>query len=75
MLRVTAASTEGKEIESEVDEALETFDKWYKNVQQVTDPEDGSRVPIGLVPVERAAIKTFLGFYLGVGGHYTPPKD
>jgi hypothetical protein len=68
-VRSDAEGTEG--IEKDVDEALEAFNVWYKGIQSV-GAED--RIPIGLVPGERAAIKTFIGYYLGVGGHYTPTK-
>lgn len=77
MLKVTADATpeQGKELEREVDEAIQHFDDhFYKNIQQVSDPESGARIALGLNVVERAAIKTFLGYYLGVGGHYTPPE-
>lgn len=75
MLSIKAQATAGRELEAEVNEAIEVFDRWYSNVQAITDPDDGARVAVGLVPFERAAIKTFLGFYLGVGGHYKPAKE
>lgn len=71
----TATPQQGEELEREVDEALNHFDEWYKQIQTITDPETGARTAVGLSGVERAAIKTFLGYYLGVGGHYTPPEN
>lgn len=76
MLRVSANAKPGDPaLEQEVDEALIHFNEWYKNIQQVSDPETGERVPLGLCAIESAAIKTFLGYYLGIGGHYTPPEE
>lgn len=72
MLRV---KVDGEDFEKEVDGALAEFDEWYKDVQTRTDVDSGDRIPMGLVGSERAVIKTFLGFYLGVGGHYTPPEE
>lgn len=76
MLKITADAKPGDPaLEQEVDEALAHFNEWYKNIQQVTDPETEARVPVGMNSIESAAIKTFLGYYLGVGGHYTPPEE
>lgn len=76
MLRITADAKPGDPaLEQEVDEALVHFNDWYKNIQQVTDPDTGARVPVGMNAFESAAIKTFLGYYLGVGGHYAPPEE
>jgi hypothetical protein len=63
-------SVESEEVEKEVDEAINHFDSWYSSVQTTKLPKYN-----GLTPAERAAIKTFVGYYLGVGGHYKPQEN
>lgn len=76
MLRVTTDAKPGDPgLEQEVDAALVQFNEFYADIQTKTDPESGDRVRVGLTSIESAAIKTFLGYYLGVGGHYTPPEE
>jgi hypothetical protein len=76
MIRVTSSARAGEAaLEQEVDECLNEFNEWYKNVQGHTDPDTGARIPTGMVGAERAVLKTFLGWRLGVGGHYTPPEE
>ena len=71
MLKV---AVDGEDIEAEVDKSLNHFDGWYKTIQGISSPESGDRLAVGLSNIERAAIKTFLGYYLGVGGHYSPTE-
>ncbi len=58
MLRVTAEGEDRHEVEREVDEAITEFDEYFKDIQG----SGGS-----LTPYERAAIKTFCAFKLGLG--------
>ena len=69
MLAIESAAASSHELEQDVDETIDRFNDWYRTIQ---DPAEG--VTVGLVPAERAVIKTFLGYFLGVGGHY-PPKE
>lgn len=76
MLRIISDHQPGDPaLEREVDEALDEFNAWYRNVQGHTDPDTGARIPTGMVGPERAVLKTFLGWRLGVGGHYSPPEE
>lgn len=60
MISVTSSAMSDAGVEQEVDEALDEFNGFYTKLQ--------SGGP-GLLPAERAAIKTFLGYFLDVGGH------
>jgi hypothetical protein len=75
MLRIIADAKPGDPaLEKEVDAALAHFNNFYAAIQTKSDSESGERVRVGLTAIESAAIKTFVGYYLVVGGHYVPQE-
>ena len=58
MIKVTCESTDRKMIEPEVDQDIEQFDKWMQ----------GSGLGDPLSRPERAIIKTWLAYKLGIAG-------
>ena len=68
MLKLSVGSTDPKEVEKEVNESLDYFNKWFCSIQASSSHHPA----VGLTNAERSAIKTFVGYYLGVGGHYRP---
>lgn len=66
-LKVTAEGVVGEEIEREVDTAIAEFDAYFSSLQP-----RGSEVR--LTGYERAAIKTFLAYMLGIRPDRPTPK-
>jgi len=68
MLRVTTTSEDPKERELEVDEAIAGFDSYFSSIQPA-----GAQVQ--LTRYERAAIKTFVAYMLGLGPNNPAKKE
>lgn len=75
MIRVTSRAKDGEDLSIEVDHSIAHFEKWFSRIQAESNEQSGQRVPTGLSLAERSIIKTYLGYYLGIGGHYTPPQE
>ncbi len=59
MLHVRSDETDGPGREAEVDQALAEFDQYFQSIQ----PENNR---VALTRFERAAIKTFVAYMLGI---------
>ena len=67
-LKVTAEGTLGEAIELEVDSAIKEFDAYFSSLQ----PDNHE---IRLTGYERAAIKTFVAYMLGIRPGRAPRKE
>jgi len=56
---------EGAALEREVDEDLEEYDRWQQ--ENLKNTRAGQQMSMPLSPYERAAIKTYLAYKLGIG--------
>lgn len=67
MIVVSSSAVSIKELEAQVDEDIAKFDAYQQKCLKSWNPDTGEMVGVPLTGHERALIKTFLGYKLGVG--------